>query len=166
METELIVLRIGHILPGVLWIGTAIFMAVLLEPTLRALGPMVQGPVMAKLSGVLAPVMMGSAIVSIVLGFALVARTPGREFGDLFSGGWGQMIGAGIVTTAIAAISGMMIALSSKRLAIIGQSIEGAPSMEQITEMLGLQTRIRLLGRITAAAGAVALAVMSAARFA
>ena len=38
MNAEFVILRLLHILFGVFWTGTALFMAVILEPRLRALG--------------------------------------------------------------------------------------------------------------------------------
>ena len=49
MNEEFVVLRILHIVSGVFWTGSAIFLATILEPRLRALGPAVQGPVMRAL---------------------------------------------------------------------------------------------------------------------
>ena len=51
MNEELVVLRIVHILAGVVWAGSAIFLAFILEPRLRTLGPEIQGRVMAALAG-------------------------------------------------------------------------------------------------------------------
>jgi hypothetical protein len=49
MHAEVIVLRLVHILGGILWVGSALFNAYFLLPALTAAGPASAGPVMAGL---------------------------------------------------------------------------------------------------------------------
>src|SRR5687767_4768281 len=49
MATELIVLRIIHILGGIFWLGSGLFTAFFLIPALGRLGPASAGPVMGAL---------------------------------------------------------------------------------------------------------------------
>lgn len=41
MNTEFVILRIIHVVFGMFWAGSAVFIATILEPRLRALGPAV-----------------------------------------------------------------------------------------------------------------------------
>ena len=49
MSAELIVLRLVHIVGGVFWVGSAVFTAFFLMPTLMQAGPSAAGPVMGGL---------------------------------------------------------------------------------------------------------------------
>src|SRR5688500_5509174 len=49
MNAELIVLRLIHIVGGVFWVGSALFTAFFLMPTLMQAGPSAAGPVMGGL---------------------------------------------------------------------------------------------------------------------
>ena len=42
MDIEFVILRILHIGFGVFWVGSALFLVLILEPRLRALGPAIQ----------------------------------------------------------------------------------------------------------------------------
>src|SRR5688572_13718538 len=49
MLTELLVLRIIHILGGIFWLGSGLFTAFFLTPALGRVGPAAVGPVMSAL---------------------------------------------------------------------------------------------------------------------
>ena len=51
----MVVLRIVHIVFGMFWAGTAVFLAVILDPRLRSLGPEVQRPVMGAIAPIMGP---------------------------------------------------------------------------------------------------------------
>lgn len=51
----MVVLRIVHIVLGMFWAGSAVFLAVILEPRHRSLGPEVQRPVMGAIAPVVGP---------------------------------------------------------------------------------------------------------------
>lgn len=74
MDLEFIVLRIIHIGLGSFWFGTSVFMATILEPRLRALGPTIQKPVMGALMPVLSKVLTFSGAVTIAAGVAHPSR--------------------------------------------------------------------------------------------
>ncbi|MDA0988292.1 MAG: hypothetical protein O2783_04025 [Chloroflexi bacterium] len=74
MEADIIVARILNFVFGVLWAGTAMFLAVILEPRLRALGPTIQRPVMVAISPVLVSTMMLSGTVTIASGLYLLVN--------------------------------------------------------------------------------------------
>src|SRR5688500_19865239 len=74
------VLRLVHILGGVFWVGSAMFAALLLAPTLQALGPGA-GPVMNQLVKVrkMPLVMMISSVLTIVTGvWRLIINSAGQ----------------------------------------------------------------------------------------
>jgi len=51
----MVALRIVHIVLGMFWAGSAVFLAVILGPHHRSLGPEVQRPVMGAIAPVVGP---------------------------------------------------------------------------------------------------------------
>lgn len=163
---ELVILRLGHIVPGVFWAGTTVFLAAFLEPALRRIGPPVQGMVMAAVGRVAGPALMLAGVLTVGFGFALVARTPGREFVDLFRGGWGWTMGLGAVAGVLALALGEAQRRNVRELARIGQALAGRPPAAVEAERIGVLTgRMRLVGRTNAVIVTVAVALMASARF-
>ncbi|MBO05287.1 MAG: hypothetical protein CL731_09800 [Chloroflexi bacterium] len=49
MDAEIVILRLLHIVPGAVWVGSAIFLAFVLQPALKVTGPPHAGAVMANM---------------------------------------------------------------------------------------------------------------------
>lgn len=165
MNAELIVLRTLHVLPGVLWLGGALAMTLVIEPRLRAAGPAVQGPAMRAIGKTFSLVLSVAAGITIVMGFALISRTPGHSFSDLFSTSWGWAIGLGMVAALLAGAIGSMAGSVLRKMDALGAQISGAPTPAQAAQMAGLQGQMRRNGRIGAACGVIATVLMVAARY-
>ncbi len=153
MDFEMVVMRVLHILAGVIWAGSAIFLAAVLDPRLKALGPDVQRRVMGAIAPRLRIALDVSAAVTILAGLALVIRLP-RDLFDL-SSGWAWAILVGIVVSIPAVASGAIAVSASKRAAASGDDADAAR----------LSSRATLLGRITAVLVVVAVVSMASARF-
>ena len=108
-------MRILHIVPGVVWVGSAFFTSFILNPRLRALGPDLETQVTASINKVWGPVVHGSAAITIIVGFLLISSTPGREFGDLFSSDWGWAIGIGMIAAFVALLFGGLAGFSQSK---------------------------------------------------
>lgn len=165
MNAELVVMRILHILPGVLWVGGASLMAWVIEPGLRAAGPTVQGPAMQSLAKPLTKFLIAAATLTIIMGFGLIVRTPGHGFGDLFTTSWGWAIGLGMVLAIAAGGIGSTAGTEMKKMEALGAQIKGAPTPAQAAEMAGHQAVLRRNSRIASILGLIAVALMSAARY-
>ena len=143
MQTELAVMRVFHILAGVVWAGSAIFLAVVLLPRLRTVGPEVRGPVIAALAPALRAALDGSGAVTILVGVLLLLRMD--RLGALFNTNWGLAITVGLVASVLAFASGAATLSLMKR----------RPEA----------TAVSTLARITAALVVLATATMASARF-
>ncbi|TAK73340.1 MAG: hypothetical protein EPO16_12790 [Dehalococcoidia bacterium] len=165
MSPELVVIRILHVLPGVVWVGGASVMAWVVEPQLRAAGPAVQAPAMRAIGKVLPRVLSSAAGVTILMGLVLVARTPGYGFGDLFTTAWGWAIGLGLVASVASAAIGGRAGGAMKRMEALGAQISGAPTAAQAAEMTSLQAGLRQGARVGAVLGLIAVALMVSARY-
>ncbi len=159
MDTELAVMRILHIVPGVVWVGSAVFLAFILNPVLRALGTDVEKTVTASLNRVWSPVVHGASVTTIVVGFVLVSRTPGREFSQLFDTGWGWAIGTGLVAALAALLFGGLAGFSQAR----GRRLyEGSPDP---AAMASLDFQASVYEKLHALLAMVAVGTMGAARW-
>ncbi len=161
MNTELVVLRIVHIVAGVFWVGTAVYLALVLEPKLRALGNEIERDVLQAISKLNSLWITLSAIVTILFGFALISRTPGREFDQLFSNGWGTAIGIGLIASLLAFfLSGWVGANTAK----LRRSLqENAQSDDGRLDEI--RSKIAMGSRINAVLVIVAVGTMAAARY-
>ena len=166
MNAEFVVLRILHIVFGVFWAGSAIFLATILEPRLRALGPAVQKPVMKALMPVMVPAMLFSATITIVAGITLAFRLRWNHMDSFLDTGWGWAILIGFVTSMIAYALGMMISAAGKRMAALEASIEGRPPTSEEDERLHkIVSRLAFYGRSNGVLVVVAVGSMASARF-
>ena len=158
MDMEMVVMRVVHILAGVIWSGSAIFLAVVLDPRLRALGPDIQRKVTAALAPSLRIVLDGGAAVTILVGILLVYRMDRLD--NLFDTNWGLAITIGLVASIFALASGIAAMSTTKKLIGTG---EGAA--DEQADVDSLSAKATLLARITAALVVIAVVTMAAARF-
>lgn len=162
MDTELVIMRILHIGPGVVWVGSAFFAAFILNPRLRALGPELEQQVTASINKIWGPVVHGSAAITIIVGFMLISQTPGREFGDLYNTDWGWAIGIGLIAAFVALIFGGLAGFSQAR----GRRLsEGSPGDAENTSVASLDTQAAIYEKLHAVVALVAVAAMAAARW-
>ena len=157
MDMEMVVMRVLHILAGVIWAGSAIFLAVVLDPRLRALGPDIQRKVTAALAPPLRIVLDGGAAVTILVGILLVYRMDRLD--NLFDTNWGLAITAGLVASILGLASGIAAMSTTKKLIGSGQGADEQADVDS------LSARATLLARTTAALVVIAVVTMAAARF-
>lgn len=162
MNTELIVLRILHILAGVFWVGAAVYLTLVLEPKLRSLGNEIERDVLEAISKLNSLWITLSAIITVVAGFALISRTPGREFDELFNSGWGWAIGIGLVASVLAFFLSGFVGSSTAKLR---RSLNSQPPADEAS-LQSLRARIAMGSRINAVLVIVAVGTMASARFA
>ncbi len=161
------VLRLLHIVFGVFWAGSAFFMAVLLEPRLRTLGPPIQRPVMQALVPVLLPAMIGSSLITLLAGLVLALLLSGGQLGAFVTSGWGWAMVFGLLASFAAAIVGFGVNTpTAKRMERLGNSIQGRPPTPAEVQELGtLSQRLTLFSRLSAALLLLAVATMAVARY-
>ena len=159
MDTELVIMRILHIGPGVVWVGSAFFAAFILNPRLRALGPEMEKTVTASINKIWGPVVHGAAAITIIVGFLLISRTPGRGYGDLFNTDWGWAIGIGVIAAFVALLFGGLAGFSQARGRRLNERSPGSVSLKS----LDLQASV--YEKLHAVVGLVAAGALGAARW-
>jgi uncharacterized membrane protein len=164
------VYRLIHILAGAFWVGTALFTAFFLMPSLRAVGP-AAGPVMEQIGQVrrLPLYMMGAMILTILSGIALYWRDSAGFSGPWMRSGPGITFSTGALLGIIVAVLGMaIISPATRRLGMLAASMRaagGPPSPDAVAEMQALQARTAALTRFGSLLLLLATAAMAVARY-
>lgn len=165
-----IVLRLVHIIGGVFWVGSVMFLAIMLAPSLRAVGPGA-GPVMNQLVKVrrMPMIMMAAAILTIGAGIWLLIIDSAGQPGVWMRSGTGQTFSIGGALAIVGFIIGMAVNLpASKRLAAIGTAAAargGPPTPEESAAMQRLQGRMSVASNVVMALLVLATGAMAVARY-
>lgn len=142
--------RMLHILFGIFVGGAYLFMAPILEPRLRKLGPAIQGPVMQALMPILTPVMATSFTGLIVTGLIMTDQARGLD--SMFNSGWGVNILVALIATVCVMIVGFgIITPTGLKMGKIKQAAvaEGRePTPEEGQQVAALAGKIEKLTRI------------------
>ena len=158
-------LRILHILFGVYWVGSDVFLTFILLPRLKTLGPAIERPVMKSLLRVLPPVTMVSSIITVVAGVLLIGTMKGWSV--LFATGWGWAIFIGLVLTGLAVIVGFgALPPLTMRYEKLYRTIEGRdPTPDESRQLDSLTRRLTVLARINSVLLLIVVVTMVIARF-
>ena len=166
MDIGLIILRVVHIVAGVIWVGGALFLVLVLAPQLRKLGPTIQGPVMQATVPIFSPLFSAAAMLVIGSGAWMALKLRWGNLGAFFDFAWGWAILAGFILTVAALLVGLLISRASIERALeLGGSIQGRPPTPEEGLRLGaLQRRITWSTQATAVLLVGAVIAMAALR--
>ena len=151
--TELIVLRLIHVVGGVFWVGGALLNFLFIAPALAAAGP-AAGPVMAGLrQRRLFVVLPTVAVLTILSGLRLMMITSNGFEAPYFESGVGATFALGGAAAIVAFALGLAFGLpAQKRMAVLGPQIaaatDDATRSAAQAEMARLQGRMRIIGPI------------------
>jgi uncharacterized membrane protein len=171
--TELIplyALRILHIVVGVFWVGTVVFMAAFLSPSVRAAGP-AGGAVLQQLMGArrLPLWLMGAMAVTLLSGLGLYWRDSAGFQSAWLGSGTGKTFGLGAVVAFGASIVGVAVNMpTGRRLAEITGRLHSAgrpPTPEEQATLAALQARLAKASVIVATLLVLATLLMAIARY-
>lgn len=168
MDLYVIVLRLVHVLAGVLWVGGVWVLAGFVEPTSRSLGPD-GGRFMQRLVPRFSTAMLWSATLAVLSGLLLYWRASGGLRLAWITTGTGLALTVGGLAALGASYFGFWVVnRTGRRLMALGAAIQaqGAPpTPEQGAEMAALQERIRQGGVWTAALLVVTVVGMAAGQY-
>ena len=145
MTAEVIVLRIIHILGGIIWVGGMTIMAFFVMPVLTGLGP-AGGPVMAGLNQKKFPVIMPIiALLTILSGARLLMIASANFQGSYFQSPVGRTFSMAGGLAILAFLFGLIVVrpVMMKSMAL-GQKLASADPAERTRleqEMAGLRKR-------------------------
>ena len=166
MDAEIIILRLLHIVPGSVWVGSAIFLAWVLQPAIAKTGPPHSGAVMANMVKPIVILLHSTAWITMVFGVVMAFRFPGRQplFDNLWSTDWGTMIWLGFLFAVVGYALGFAGGINSKKMMDIGKTLTGPPPPEQAGQMAGYQKRAMMLTKVASLLVVAAVIVMALAQ--
>lgn len=169
MNILIIILRILHIVSGILWAGGAIHYFLFIEPSAKATAPESQkfmGYLMAQKRW--AKFMSTMSLITILAGAALYYRLGSVNWNWVTTGpGIGFTIG-GLAGLIVWSVGSFMIAPRITELGKIAQQLQsnsGSPSEEQAARLSKIQREMDRLGKWDFALLTVAVLAMSSARY-
>jgi hypothetical protein len=166
MELLRIIVQYAHVFSGILWIGGGFYTLLVQTPSVLQAPPAARGPVMAELAPRQVRYLLRVAEITIVTGI-LNALLTGRlvDLGEAFRTRWGVMIFLGAVLAIglyvliqIAVKPTVFGLLAAGRRAAAGDAAAGAEAASAVA-------RLRRLGYVQVAIGAVIVLAMVIARF-
>jgi hypothetical protein len=166
----LILLRVVHVVAGVFWAGTILFVVHFLEPSVREAGPegarVMQGLQKRRYLDVL-PAM---AALTLLSGFGLFWRVFGRLHPGAGASGAELTLGLGGFAALFAFVAGVTVLRpSSLRIGALAAERAQGPEpgrREAIdAEIARLRPRVRLSGRVIAALLGIAIVCMAVGRY-
>jgi putative copper export protein len=161
LDVGLVITRIIHVVSGSFWVGTAIYLAVLLEPRIRSTSTDLERQLLNRTSKLNSLWITSASVITIVTGFALVSITPGRNMSDLGSGGWGTMILVGLIASVSAFfVSGWAGAFAAK----LRRGLESGDASE--VQLASYRKVLSMLGYANAILVVIAVSTMATARYA
>ena len=169
-QTITLVLRLAHIVGGVLWVGAGFLMVGFIFPTVRETGP-AGGRFMQELMQRrrLSVFMNTAAGLTMLSGFIMYGRIVGATNGAWAGTRAGMVFGLGGLATILAAIiGGAIVGRGGAQLAKLSQAAQasgGAPSPEQAAEIGRLQARMTKAMRAVAVLLFIAVAAMATGRY-
>jgi hypothetical protein len=163
-------LRVLHVGVGVFWVGTVLFLAAFLVPSLRAAGP-AGGAVMRELvEGLKMPLwLMAASVVTILSGIGLYWIDSAGFQSAWLASGPGRAFGLGGALALVSAVLGMAVnAPTARRLGQLAAALraEGRqPTPEEAARMARLQARLNRVTLVVAVLLSLATLAMAVARY-
>ena len=162
-------LRLIHIVGGVFWVGSVLFLSFYLIPTVQALGP-AAGPFMDHLTRVrkLPVGLVLATLLTLASGVLLVWLDSAHFQGAWFRSGPGMTFTAGGALALVSGVIGFLVSSpTARRLGTLAAAARaaGQPTPDQLQEIQRLQTRLATVGILNAVLLVLATAAMATARY-
>ena len=158
MSTEIIVLRIVHVLGAIFWLGSGLFTTFFLVPALGRLGPAAAGPVMGALQQRrLFTVLPVVAVLTMLSGARLLHIVSGGFTPAFFDSRTGQaFLWSGVAAVGTFLLSMLVARPAAVRAGQLGASLATMPQAERVTR----SAEVEALRRRSAVAGAIAMVLL------
>lgn len=165
MTLIFLVLRVVHIVAGILWAGGALALTLFVAPTMSATGDagkQFAGHLITKTRFSL--YMMVTGLSTVLAGSVLYGIDSNWFQSAWMMTGTGIGFGIGAVAGIAAFIFGVMLGNANSALAALGAQIQGKPTAEQMTTLQGLLKRQALTSRMNMIFMFIAIVMMALAR--
>jgi uncharacterized membrane protein len=166
MYTLVIILRLLHILGGVLWVGGALAMNFFVGPTIGATGDtgkQFAGYLLNKTRFTAA--MTGGALVTVIAGFLLYGIDSAWFSSAWQSSGPGIGFAIGALFALVGLVTGIMNGNNNKAMGRIGAQIQGAPTGEQAAKLGAIRKQQAWVVPVNSYSLLLAVSLMAIARY-
>jgi len=166
MNYLVIVLRLLHIISGVLWVGAGLIMFFFIGPTLGATAEAGQKFAQHLMTRTrFTAVVTVSAILTVLAGASLYWIDSGGLTSAWMHSGAGLGFGIGAFFGLIGFVFGMQVGNTNGALAKLGAQIQGKPTPEQMAQIGALRKRLSIVSPINAYSLILAALFMAIARY-
>lgn len=166
MNIYLLVLRLVHIVAGIIWGGGALIMEFFISRTILATGESGQKFAQHLMNKVRLHNFMTAMAASTILAGTLLYWHDSNGFTSAWmTSSTGIGFGIGAVFGLVAFVFGAIFGGSNARLAQIGAQIQGKPTDEQLTQIQAIQKRIKFVSPIHTYSMILAMLFMATARY-
>ena len=159
-------LRIVHILAGIIWVGGALIMAIFIAPAVGATaeaGQKFVGHLMGNLK--FSSRMSAAAGLTILAGFILYWIDSDGFTSAWMTSGAGKGFGIGAAFALVGLVFGIQVGRITKSMAQLGAQMQGKPSAEQVQQMGALRKQQMMYSNVNAVLLVVAVIFMAIARY-
>lgn len=170
MHAEIIVLRLVHVVCGMLWVGAIVFMSGFLTPAIQIAGPSAGGAIMGALHQRRAMTYLPIvAVLTLLSGFRLYWIMSDGFSAEYAHSTMGLTFGIAGVVATVAFILGMAIARPAMmRAGMLSQQLSAVPEPERgplQAELVRLRARGRSMSILVAVLVVLAGSAMAVARY-
>lgn len=158
-------LRIIHIVGGVIWVGGTLTMTFFIGPTIGATAEAGQKFVYHLMNNLKFSNRMSAAAGLTILAGVILYGLDARAGTAWVRSGMGIGLSIGAVFAIIGLITGIMIGRTTKAMAQLGAQFQGKPTPTQVTQMQAIQKQQRTYSIISAIALILAVIFMAIARY-
>lgn len=166
MNTLVLILRLLHIIGGVVWVGGALAMNFFVAPTMRATGDagkQFAGHLMGKTR--FTALMTYAGITTIIAGFWLYGIDSNWFTSEWQSSGPGIGFGIGALFALIGMGTGIMNGNNNKSMGQLGAQIQGKPTPEQTAKLGAIQKQQAWVVPVNTYSLILAVILMAVARY-
>jgi uncharacterized membrane protein len=166
MNYLVIVLRLLHIIGGVLWVGSALAMNFFIGPTLRATGEagkQFAGHLITRTR--FTPVVTASAYLTVIAGVWLYGIDSAWFTSPWMDSGAGTGFGTGAAFALVGLVTGIMNGNNVRKLGQLGAQIQGQPTAEQAAALGAVQRQQAWVVPVNTYSLLLALLFMAIARY-
>ncbi|NWG35283.1 MAG: hypothetical protein HXY42_12650 [Chloroflexi bacterium] len=166
MNTYLLVLRLVHIVAGIIWGGGALIMSFFIGRAIPATGESGQKFAQHLMNNLrMHRFMTAMAVSTVVAGILLYWHDSNGFTSAWMTSGAGIGFGIGAVFGLIAFVFGAIFGNSNAKLARLGAQIQGKPTDEQLAQIQAIQKRIKTVSPIHVYSMILAMLFMATARY-
>jgi uncharacterized membrane protein len=166
MNSYLLVLRLIHIITGIIWGGGALIMEFFISRSIAATGESGKEVAQYLMTRLRMHRFMTAMAVSTILAGTLLYWHDSDGFTSAWmTSGAGIGFGIGAVFGLIAFVSGATFGGNNAKLAQIGAQIQGKPTDEQLAQIQAIQKRIKTVSPIHIYSMILAMLFMATARY-